>query len=387
MKKKVAILGSTGSIGKSALSVVKSMSDRYEIVALTANQNISLFKKQLDYWKPAAAAVHDEKVYARLKKQGGLKNTKLAAGIEGIKEIASSPAADIIICAISGSAALIPLIEAINSKKLIALASKEPLVMTGNMLVEKAKKSKAVIIPVDSEPNAIFQCVGNAEKKEEIKNLIITASGGPFRRLSLKALEKATPEQALSHPSWSMGKKISVDSATMMNKGLEVIEAHNLFGIGYDSIKVVVHPESKIHSMVEFVDGNIMALMSRTDMRIPIQYALTYPLRQDCPLQPLDLVETGKLSFEAPDEKKFPGLLQCYLAGKTGGTMPAVLNAANEIAVESFLSGKISFTGISRICAGAMESHKKENISSIEHILEVDGEARVKTREMVKKWR
>ena len=387
MKKRVSILGSTGSIGKSALSVLKSLADEYEIAGLTANQNLSLFKKQLDFWKPETAAVHDESTYKKLKGDVNLKTTKLLSGIEGIKEIAGSPDSDIIICAISGSAALIPLLEAIKARKLIGLASKEPVVMTGRLLIEKAERSGAVIIPVDSEPNAIFQCIGNSGSTGEIRNLIITASGGPFKNLGRKALEKATPEQALSHPTWKMGKKISIDSATLMNKGLEVIEAHNLFGIPYDNIKVVIHPESKIHSMVEFIDGNIMAVMSRTDMRIPIQYAVTYPARTACALKPLDLAEAGKLTFSAPDLRNFPGLRYCYEAGREGGVMPAVLNAANEIAVESFLRKKINFTAIADICKETMESHDAEEISGIGHILDIDMKARATAKEIVKKWR
>ncbi len=387
MKKRVSILGSTGSIGKNALSVMKSLGDDYELAGLTANQNLSLFKKQLDLWKPETAAVHDEGTYKKLKKDIKLKNTRLLSGIEGIKEIAASPDSDIIICAISGSAALIPLLEAIKARKLIGLASKEPVVMTGKILIEEAAKSGALIIPVDSEPNAIFQCIKTNGSRDEIRNLIITASGGPFKNLSGKALGKATPEQALSHPAWKMGRKISIDSATMMNKGLEVIEAHNLFDIPYDNIRVVIHPEAKIHSMVEFIDGNIMAVMSRTDMRIPIQYAVTYPARTACSLKPLDLVETGKLSFARPDVKKFPGLEYCYEAGREGGAMPAVLNAANEIAVESFLRKKINFTAIADICKETMESHKTEKISGIGHILDIDMRARATAGEIIKKWR
>ncbi len=387
MKKRVSILGSTGSIGKNALSVMKSLGDDYELAGLTANQNLSLFKKQLALWEPETAAVHDEGTYKKLKKDIKLKKTRLLSGIDGIKEIAASPDSDIIICAIAGSAALVPLLEAIKARKLIGLASKEPVVMTGKILIEEAVKSGALIIPVDSEPNAIFQCIKSNGNRGEIRNLIITASGGPFKNLGRIALEKVTPEQALSHPAWKMGRKISIDSATMMNKGLEVIEAHNLFDIPYDKIRVVIHPEAKIHSMVEFIDGNIMAVMSRTDMRIPIQYAVTYPARAACSLKPLDLVETGKLSFSGPDMKKFPGLGYCYEAGREGGAMPAVLNAANETAVESFLRKKISFTAIADICKKTMESHKTEKISDIAHILDIDMRARATAREIIKKWR
>lgn len=387
MRKRVSILGSTGSIGKSALSIIKSLGDEYEIAGLTANQNLSLFKKQLEFWKPPAAAVHDESTYKKLKPRINLKTTKLFQGIEGIKEIAASPSSDIIICAISGSAALIPLREAIRAKKLIGLASKEPVVMTGELLIEEAEKSGAVIIPVDSEPNAIFQCIKNNGGKEEIKNLIITASGGPFKKLGHKALEEATPEGALSHPMWKMGRKISIDSATMINKGLEVIEAHNLFRIPYKNIKTVIHPEAKIHSLVEFIDGNIMSVMSRTDMRIPIQYAVTYPARSPSPLKPLDLAETGTLSFAAPDLKKFPGLACCYEAGKEGGVMPAVLNAANEVAVESFLGKKIKFTQIPVICKKTMDSFKPEKITGIEQILDINWRAGETAKEYIKKWR
>lgn len=387
MKKKVSILGSTGSIGKSALSVLKALGEEYEVAGLTANQNISLFKKQLDFWKPRAAAVHDEATYKKLKPRINLKTTKLLMGMEGIKEIAACPSSDIIICAISGSAALIPLREAVRAKKLIGLASKEPVVMTGELLIREAAESGAVIIPVDSEPNAVYQCIKNNGGKEEIKNLIITASGGPFKKLGRRALEEATPEMALAHPMWKMGRKISIDSATMMNKGLEVIEAHNIFGIPYKNIKTVIHPEAKIHSLVEFIDGNIMSVMSRTDMRIPIQYAVTYPERKASCLKPLDLAETGKLSFSAPDPGKFPGLSLCYEAGKEGGIMPAVLNAANEAAVESFLRKKIKFTQIPVVCEKTMASFEPEKITGIEQIVDVNRKAGETAKELIKKCR
>ncbi len=386
MKKRVAVLGSTGSIGRSTLSVISAMRDHFEISGLTSNQNFSLFNKQLAEWAPALAAVQDESAFKRIKSGSRPGKTKILSGIEGIREIASSPETDIVICAISGSASLMPLLSAIEAGKVIGLASKEPIVMTGRLLIEAARKTGARIIPVDSEPNAISQCLGQSGSIDEVKSFIITASGGPFRNLSRKAIDAATPKMALSHPAWDMGAKISVDSSTMMNKGLEVIEAHNLFGLPYDKIKVIIHPEAKIHSMVEFVDGNIMSVMSRTDMRVPIQYALTYPRRAPSSLEPLDLTEGGRLTFKKPDLKKFPGLAYCFEAGRAGGTLPAALNAANEVAVESFLKGKIRLGRISQICRKTMDEHQTEKISGIEHVLDVDKKARISAMEMVKKW-
>ena len=387
MKKRVSILGSTGSVGCNALDLIGEMSDLFEVVGLTTNSNISLLREQIEMWHPSVVAVMDEGKSPELissLKSGKGKHTKVLSGLDGVIEVATSADVDIVLSAIVGSAGLFPVKAAIEAGKQVAIASKEPVVMAGKFLMNRAREIGVDIIPIDSEPSAIFQCLKGNEKKF-VKKLIITASGGPFRDLSREEMEQVTPERALAHPVWKMGKKISVDSATMINKGLEVIEAHNMFDVSISNIEVVIHPEAKIHSMVEFIDGTVIAAIGATDMRIPIQYALTYPERVVSPLKPLDFFEVSPLTFEQPDPDRFPGLKCGYEAGRIGGTMPAVLNAANEVAVEAFLGGKIKFLDIVSICCQVMEKHEAVPDQSLEEILEADRWARDEARKLMER--
>ena len=348
MKKRIAILGSTGSIGRNTLDVIRHLPEKFKVIGLTANENISLLKKQVDDWHPRIIAVNDERKCREIRASINTRRTRVCSGVEGIVEVAACKDTDITVCAIVGSSGLEPTMAAIEAKKHIALANKEPVVMAGKLLMEKARRNSITLIPVDSEPNAIFQCL-EGKPKETVKRLIITASGGPFRNFSKEEMAKVTPEKALAHPVWAMGKKISIDSATMINKGLEVIEAHNLFEMPASNIEVVIHPEAKIHAMVEFTGGNIFAVIGITDMRIPIQHALTYPERIPTHTKPVDFLQLRSLTFEVPDTGRFPGLQHGYEAAKAGGTMPAVLNAANEVAVPAFLERKIGFLEIASL--------------------------------------
>jgi len=375
MKKRIAILGSTGSVGCNALDLIGRMPDLFEVVGLTAGTNISLLKKQIDTWRPRIAAVMDGNKCAELIPSVNLRETKISSGLDGIIEVATMKDADIILSAIVGSSGLLPVMSAIKAGKHLAIASKEPIVMAGKLLMNEAKRNRVNIIPVDSETNAIFQCL-EGDKKAFAKKLIITASGGPFRDLSKKEMAEVTPERALRHPVWRMGRKISVDSATMVNKGLEVIEAHNLFDISFSNIEVVVHPEAKIHSMVEFIDGTVLAAIGATDMRVPIQHAITYPERVSTPIETIDFSSIPPLTFQPPDMDKFLGLRYGYEAGNAGGTMPAVFNAANETAVEAFLEKRIGFPEILSLCCQVMETHKVKMEPDLEEILDADRWAR-----------
>ena len=382
MKRRVVVLGSTGSIGCNGLDLVSRMPGMFEVVGLTTNANISLLKEQIDVWHPRAVAVMDEEKCSELVAAANLRETKVFSGLDGLIEVAALKEADIVLSAIVGSSGLLPLMSAIKAGKQVAVASKEPVVMAGKLIMDEVKRRGTVFIPVDSEPNAIFQCL-EGKKKEFVKRLLITASGGPFRNIAQEEMAKVTPEEAVAHPVWKMGKKISVDSATMINKGLEVIEAHNIFGFPLSSIEVVIHPEAKIHSMVEFIDGSVLAVMGRTDMRIPIQHALTYPERVPTPLEPTNFFKLPPLTFKAPDLAKFPGLRYSYEAGRAGGTMPAVLNAANEMAVEAFLGRKIAFPEITSLCHQVMEKHKVKADPDLEEILEANRWARNEARQLI----
>lgn len=382
MKKRVGILGCTGSIGCNTLDLIKHIPGRFEVVGLTANENISLLKKQVDEWRPRIIAVMDKEKCNELKTSLNLTNVRVCSGIDGIVEVATHKDVDLLVCAIAGSPALMPVLAAIDAGKHIALASKEPIVMAGKLVMTEVERKRTTFIPVDSEPNAIFQCL-DGKKKKSVRRLIITASGGPFRDLSSEEMSSVTPEQALAHPTWKMGKKISIDSATMINKGLEVIEAHNLFQIPASSIEVVIHPEAKIHAMVELIDGNVFAIIGVTDMRIPIQHALTYPERIPRPIEPINLSEISPLTFQSPDLDRFPGLKYGYDAADVGGTMPAVLNAANEVAVEAFLERKIDFLDIASLCNQVMKRHNTKHNPNLEEILETDRRAREETHDLI----
>ncbi len=381
--KKVSILGSTGSIGKNALQVIDQLEDQLEVLVLTANKNYKLLIEQIKKYNPKYAVIGTEEGYKAIKKEFGNK-IKLFCGTEGLKEIGKLDETDILLTAVMGSVGLEATIEAIKKGKRIALANKETMVAAGGVINKLLQKSKSEIIPVDSEHSAIFQALKSGRKKE-VEKLIITASGGPFRNMKRSELENVTLEQALKHPNWSMGAKITIDSATMVNKGLEVIEAHYLFDMDYDKIDVVVHPESIIHSMVEFRDKSIIAQMGNPDMKLPIQYAFSYPERLENKLtKSLDFREVSKLTFEIPKKKLFKGLEYAYEAGKTGQSMPIVLNAANEIAVEKFMNREIKFLDIYEIIEKTMNKHNLVNVDNVAEILEVDKETREIARRILK---
>ena len=344
--KPVAILGSTGSIGRSALSVVDAHPGRLRVVALAGGENAARLAEQVRKYRPAIVAVATEAALDELKRRlGGGTGIRFAAGAEGLLAVATCAEASLVLCASSGTAGLEAVLAAIDAGKTIALANKEVLVMAGSLMVDAARKRRVRLLPVDSEHNAIHQCL-HGRAPDEVKRLILTASGGPFRSLDRAALERVTPEDALRHPTWQMGRKITIDSATLMNKGLEVIEAHWLFGVSGARIEVVIHPQSIVHSLVELRDGSIIAQLGVTDMRLPIQYAFAYPDRWDGMLAPLDVSALRTLEFEPPDEGRFPCLRLAYVALERGGAWPVVLNAANEVAVDAFLAGRIGFSAI-----------------------------------------
>ncbi|WP_026893814.1 1-deoxy-D-xylulose-5-phosphate reductoisomerase [Clostridiisalibacter paucivorans] len=372
--KKIAILGSTGSIGTQTLDVVRN-DNGYKVVALSANKNIDLLEKQAIEFRPEVVTVVDKSMANILKKRLKQYNIEVLSGIEGLNNIASESTADMVLTAVVGMVGLKPTLSAIKAKKTIALANKETLVTAGKIVMDEAEQNAVDIIPVDSEHSAIFQCLKGGSK-EEIKRLILTASGGPFRGKDEKYLKKVNVKDALNHPNWSMGKKITIDSATLMNKGLEVIEARWLFDVKLDKIDVTVHPQSIVHSMVEYIDGSVIAQMGVSDMRIPIQYALTYPKRKKNSLDSLDFVSIGNLNFERPDTKTFRCLSLAMEALKIGGTMPSVLNASNEVVVQWFLDGKIGFMEIPKFIEDIMEKHNNILDPTIEDILESDRWAR-----------
>ncbi len=364
--KKVLILGSTGSIGINTLNVIRNFPGKFKVAALTVNKNTVMLKKQIEEFNPETIVVKDEKSAEKLKKEINTK-IKILSGEEGLCEAAAEADYDILVGAMVGFAGLAPTIEAIKRGKRIALANKETLVVAGELITKLCKKYKAELIPIDSEHSAIFQCLVG-EKHSEIEKLILTASGGPFLNRDIKTLEHVTIEEALNHPNWKMGNKITIDSASLMNKGLEVIEAHWLFGLSRDKIDVVVHPQSIIHSMVQFVDGSIKAQMGLPDMKLPIQYALTFPERFENNFPRTNIPKIGQLTFHEPDTKKFECLKLAYNVLEVQGTAPCILNAANEIAVDKFLEGKIKFSYIPKLINKAldkMENHKSPDLQTI----------------------
>ena len=376
MPKKIAILGSTGSIGISALKVVQKLKPSFQITGLTAYRNAKELAKQIKAFKPKMAAILDWKFFPELKALTKGSKTQLLAGEEGLVAVSAESGADLVLSAIVGAAGLKPTLAAIQKGKDIALANKETMVMAGEVVTKAAKKSGSKILPVDSEHCAVFQCLVGSGNPKEIHKILLTASGGPFRSLDKKLFKKITLQQALNHPTWRMGPKITIDSATLMNKGLEVIEAHYLFNAPFEKIDIVIHPESIIHSMVEYVDGSVLAQLGTTDMQIPIQYALTYPARGNSPVNRLDLAKIGRLHFEKPDRKKFPCVDLAYEAGKKGGTYPAVLNAANEVAVNRFLKEEIPFTSIPKIITNTLRRHRPLTNGTLDGILNADRWAR-----------
>jgi 1-deoxy-D-xylulose-5-phosphate reductoisomerase len=384
--KKITVLGSTGSIGVSTLDVIEKNPGCFQVVALAAGKNIKLLQKQIEKFRPEIVSVSDAQGANDLRDQllPSKIKTRIVAHQEGLKEVASFANADIVLSAISGAAGLIPTLAAIDARKDIALANKETMVMAGDIVTKKAKEKGVNILPVDSEHSAIFQCL-QGQKHNNINKIILTASGGPFLNYKTSELKKVTVSQALKHPKWKMGKKITVDSASMMNKGLEVIEAKWLFDVEMGKIEILIHPQSVVHSMVEFVDGSLLAQMGIPDMRTPIAYALTYPERIKSDLPLLDLVKTKNLEFQKPDMKKFPCLHLAYEAGICGGTMPTVLNAANEIAVGAFLEMKIKFVDLPGIIDNILNKHKAVKKPSLEEILQADEWARVQTKEIIER--
>jgi len=370
VRRKIAILGATGSIGKSTLDLVERNPERFEVVAVTAATNSEALADIARRTGAKFAAVADEGRLTDLQERLSSTNCRTAAGEGALIEAAGS-AADLVIAAIVGCAGLRPVMAAVEAGKTVALANKEALVTAGSLMTEAASKSGATILPVDSEHNAIFQCLA-CSSKDSISKIILTASGGPFRTASAETIRDATPDQAVAHPNWSMGAKISVDSATMMNKGLELIEAHHLFSVPSDRIEIVIHPQSVVHSLVEFADGSVLAQLGSPDMRIPIAYALAWPQRMPTPAQRLDLPAIARLDFEAPDLERFPALKLAREALEKGGAAPIVLNAANETAVARFLRGSIGFTDIARLVERALEEDVSPAPSSISEVLDID---------------
>ncbi len=373
MSKKIALLGSTGSIGTSSLQVVRHLGEDFEISALAAHSNIDLLQQQIKEFRPKVAAVFDEKQAKVL--QSRAPGCPILSGLDGLKEVASFNEANFVISSITGTAGLIPTIEAIKAGKDVALANKEALVSGGELVMKLVKEKGVQLLPVDSEHSALFQALqGNCSST--IRKLILTASGGPFRNHNDEQLKNITVEQALNHPNWKMGSKVTIDSSTLMNKGLEVIEAYWLFGIPLEQIDVVVHPQSIVHSMIEYCDGSIMAQMGEPLMIVPIQYALTYPKRKPGLLNAFDFMRHGKLEFNAPDLKKFPCLSLAFEALRKGGSMPAYMNAANEVLVSRFLNKEISWQDIGKKLETLMERHSSKPVPTIEAIFDIDHEAR-----------
>ncbi len=368
--KKIAILGSTGSIGTQALDVVRNLPGEFKISVLAANSNVELFAKQVEEFQPELAVLADETAY-KVFKEKNLRGVEIAGGRQAFIDAAEFDGVEIVLTSMSGFAGLEPTIKAVKAKKNIALANKETLVVAGELIINLAKEHGVKILPVDSEHGAFFQCL-QGENYKSIEKLLLTASGGPFRGKTRADLQNATVKEVLAHPTWNMGKKITVDSASLVNKGLEVIEAKFLYGVEYEQIQVVVHPQSIVHSMVEFVDGSIIAQLAAPDMRLPIQYALTYPNRKISPIKHLNFWEIKNLIFEKPDVETFKGLKFAYDAGKIGGTAPCVFNAANEIAVAAFLAGKINFLQIYDVIENALNARAVIKNPTLEILLQED---------------
>ncbi|MHB0984980.1 MAG: 1-deoxy-D-xylulose-5-phosphate reductoisomerase [Sulfuricella sp.] len=386
----ITVLGSTGTIGMNTLDVIARHPDRFRVVALTANRQVGRLFEQCQRFHPDYAVMLDADCAEELRgkiKQSAL-DVEVLSGIEALEWVASLPQVDSVMAAIVGSAGLRPSLAAARAGKRILLANKETLVMSGSIFMDAVRQNNATLLPIDSEHNAIYQSLpsdfsSNLEVSG-VKRILLTASGGPFRTVPLTDLDNVTPQQACTHPNWVMGRKISVDSATMMNKGLEVIEAHWLFNAEADQIQVVIHPQSVIHSMVEYVDGSVLAQLGNPDMRTPIAYALGFPERIDAGVSSLDLFKIGRLDFEAPDTVRFPCLDLAYQALRQGGTAPAILNAANEVAVDAFLEYRLPFKAIPAMIAGVLESDASIPVGRLEDVLEADAKARESTREWMR---
>lgn len=381
-KKSLSILGSTGSVGRQTLEVVASQAEAFRLVALAAGKNVELLAEQIRRFRPEVVAVADAEARKKLQEHLEGWSGPILVGDEGLQEVATWPAADMVVAAVVGVAGLQATFAALQKGKSVALANKEALVAGGDLIMPLVRGEKSRLLPVDSEHSAIFQCL-EGEKRQHLKKIILTASGGPFHGRRPEELAKVTAKAALAHPNWRMGPKITIDSATLMNKGLEVIEAHHLFGVDYQEIEVVIHRQSIIHSLVELRDGSVLAQLGWPDMRLPIQYALTYPERRPGPVAALDLLRASPLTFEPPDRETFPALDLAYAAGRTGGTMPAVLNAANEVAVGAFLAGRIGFLDIPRIVKETMERHSPLTPQVLDDILRIDAWARREAESLI----
>jgi 1-deoxy-D-xylulose-5-phosphate reductoisomerase len=379
--KKVSILGATGSIGKSTLDLIERSPDRFEVVALTASVNATALADAARRTGARLAVIADERRLPELEAALAGTACQTAAGPQALIDAATADA-EWVMAAIVGCAGLMPTMAAIDAGKTVALANKEALVTAGALMTQAAERSGAALVPVDSEHNAIFQCLAGS-RADQVSRIILTASGGPFRTASADQIRSATPAQAVAHPNWDMGAKISVDSATLMNKGLELIEAHYLFGLPSERIDVLIHPQSVVHSLVEFVDGSVLAQLGPADMRVPIASALAWPDRMATPVHRLDLAAQGRLDFEAPDTQRFPALRLAREALEAGGSAPAVLNAANEIAVASFLEGRIPFPEISRLVESALSANRGRDAKSLDEVIEIDQETRRKVSLMI----
>ena len=381
MKRRIAILGATGSVGRSTLDLVERSPERFEVVALTAQSNVDALAEAARRTGARLAVVADESCFADLADKLEGSGCRAAAGAEGLIEAAAGDA-DWVMAAIVGCAGLVPTMAAIEAGKTVALANKEALVTAGTLMTGAATRSGATLLPVDSEHNAIFQCLAGS-RGEDVARLVLTASGGPFLGWSLDQMRAASPAQAVAHPRWSMGAKISVDSATLMNKGLELIEAHHLFGLASDRIDIVVHPQSVVHSLVEFVDGSLLAQLGSADMRIPIAFTLAWPERMETPAERLSLTDIARLDFEAPDMQRFPALRIAREALERGGSAAIVLNAANEVAVEAFLNGRIGFCDIVRLVEEALAQIDAAAPKSVAEVVALDLDVRERARAMI----
>jgi 1-deoxy-D-xylulose-5-phosphate reductoisomerase len=374
VKRNISILGATGSIGCSTLDLIERSPDRFQVVALTAQSKVDALAEAARRTRAKLAVIADPSRVQELREALDGSGCRAAAGSEGLIEAATGEA-DLVMAAIVGCAGLVPTMAAVDAGKTVALANKEALVTAGSLMTDAAARSGATLLPVDSEHNAIFQCLAGS-RSEDVSKLILTASGGPFRESSMQAMREATPAEAVAHPRWSMGAKISVDSATLMNKGLELIEAHHLFGLASEKMDVVVHPQSIVHSLVEFVDGSLLAQLGSADMRIPIAYTLAWPERMETPAQRLSLAEIGRLDFEAPDQERFPALRLCREALERGPGAAVVLNSANEVAVDAFLNDRIGFCEISSIVERALDEIDARAPASVEEVVALDAKSR-----------
>lgn len=382
MTKRIVILGSTGSIGRQALQVVDEFPGEYEVVALAAGSNMTLLAEQIIKYTPQYVAVGSAEAEKRLRQYLPQNRTTVLSGNEGLLNLTELERIDLLLVAVTGINGLKPTLAALDKGIAVALANKETLVTAGSLVMRKAAEKKAKLIPVDSEHSAVFQCLEEINKTA-VEKLLLTASGGPFLNYSKEEMETVTPQKALKHPKWQMGVKITIDSAGLINKGLEIIEAHWLFSVPYEKIEVLIHPQSIVHSMVEYIDGSVLAQCGLPDMRVPIQLALTYPRRCTNSFPKIDFTKIKELNFYKPDFNKFPGLNLAYAAGKTGGTMPAVFNAANEQAVEMFLNEKIGFTQIPAIIEKVMDKHESMKVYNIDDILYFDRWARLEAARFI----